>query len=184
MSCSCNRKRKNLFQNCVRSWVSWIFVSRSLLFLLTESPWSLCRARSNSSAVLKIVGSFSFLSQRGLCCVPVLCRGSGYSCHTAHDFSLQVRGLQHSTGTCFLLRQQSISVSFVICTFHLFNSFFRIMRQNVTNEGTTGGIRTLWRFFPLLFLCIPILFACMMHQMQTSASSGLLYYGKRKKKKR
>lgn len=32
-------------------------------------------------------------------------------------------------------------------------------------------------FFPVLFLCIPILFACMMHQTQSSASSGPLCWG-------
>lgn len=64
---------------------------------------------------------------------------------TSHSF--QVWGLQHSTGASYLLHQQSVSVSFVTCVFHLYNSFFGIMRQNVTNEGTTKRIRTLWGFF-------------------------------------
>lgn len=71
------RERRASSRTAPESLVSWTFLPLSLFSLLTESPWSPCPTHSNSSAGLKIEGSFSVFSQRGLRWVSCLCRGSG-----------------------------------------------------------------------------------------------------------
>lgn len=71
------RERRASSRTAPGVWSVGPFCPISLFSVDNKSPWSPCPTHSNSSAGLKIEGSFSVFSQRGLRWVSCHCRGSG-----------------------------------------------------------------------------------------------------------